>query len=160
MQATLFLSKSDLKRFLHEYKYLFVLILGLAIAFITEPAFAQSCLGWMCGPKNAITNNQVINGNDSASVFIDFIFIAIQMLILLALGALAVTFFWKMDRDENYIKPLVGLLVALLLVFGSNYVAGFIVGDGNTGNTNGRTADNNPPGATQVGDPGAGSVFN
>jgi hypothetical protein len=145
MQPTLFVSKNSLKKLIHEYKYLLALIFGLAIAWITEPAFAQ-CLGWMCGPKTAISNNQVINGNNTAPVFIEFIFLTIQVLILLALGALIVTFFWKMDRDENYIKPLVALLVALLLIFGSNFIGGYIVGDGSTG-----SANNNPSGVTQAG---------
>lgn len=162
MQPAQPISQSQLKRFFHEYKYLLIMIAGLAIASIAEPAVAQ-CLGWMCGPKNAITENGVINGNNSASVFIDFIFIAIQMLLLLGLGGLAVVFFFKMDRDENYIKPLIALLVALLLIFGTNFVAGYVVGDGTTTNA-GKTANgsNNGANTTQTAPtvPGAASVFN
>ncbi|ABW32532.1 hypothetical protein [Acaryochloris marina] len=157
MQPIQSASQSQLKRFFHEYKYLLIMIAGLAIACIAEPAAAQ-CLGWLCGPKNAITNNGVINGNNSATVFIEFIFLAIQVLILVGLGGLAVVFFFKMDRDENYVKPLVALLVALLLIFGTNFVAGYIVGDGNnagtsaSGNNNGANTTQSQPvrGATTV----------
>ncbi|NJM67763.1 MAG: hypothetical protein HC851_19895 [Acaryochloris sp. RU_4_1] len=144
MQPTKSALQTDLRKFLHQYQYLLIILAGFALACIAEPVLAQQCVGWMCGPKGAITNNQVINGNGAAGVFIEFIFIAIQVLILLGLGALAVTFFYKMDRDENYVKPLIGLLVALLLIFGSNYVAGFVVGDTNAGtNTQGQS---NPSG--------------
>lgn len=162
MQPIQAASQSQFKRFLHEYQYLLIMIAGLAIAFIAEPAFAQTCLGWMCGPKNAITENGVINGNASAGVFIDFIFLAIQLLILLALGGLAVVFFFKMDRDENYVKPLVALLIALLLIFGTNFVAGYVVGNGTTTNA-GTTANGNNNGAnTTQSQPaqGATTVFN
>lgn len=129
MQLTQFISQNSLRKFIHEYKYLIVIIAGLAIACIAEPSFA-ACVGWLCGPKNAITQNGVINGDNSADVFIEFIFLTVQVLILLGLAALSVVFFFKMDRDENYVKPLVALLVALFLVFGTNFVAGYIVGDG------------------------------
>lgn len=160
MQPIQLASQSQLKRFLHEYKYLLIMLAGLSIACIAEPASA-ACLGWLCGPKNAITNNGVINGNNSATIFIEFIFLAIQLLILLGLGGLAIVFFFKMDRDENYVKPLVALLVALFLIFGTNFVAGYVVGDGN--NNAGTTASGNNNGAnTTQSQPvqGATTVFN
>lgn len=162
MQPIQSVFQHQLKKFLHEYKYLLIMILGVAIACIAEPASA-ACLGWMCGPKNAITSNGVINGNASAGTFIEFIFLAIQLLILLALGGLAVVFFFKMDRDENYIKPLIALLVALLLIFGTNFVAGYVVGDGNNNagtSANGSNNGNNNGANTTQPVQGATTVFN
>ncbi|NJR56602.1 MAG: hypothetical protein HC768_19880 [Acaryochloris sp. CRU_2_0] len=72
MQPTESVLASELRKFLNEYRYLFVLLVGLTVAFIAEPTLAQ-CVGWMCGPKTAITNNAVINGNGAAGVFIEFI---------------------------------------------------------------------------------------
>lgn len=156
IQAT---SQGKLRKLIFEYQYLWIIISGLMMAFITEPAFAQ-CVGWMCGPKDALTANEVVGGNPSAGIFINFIFLAIQVMILLALGALAVALFFKLNRDEDYVKPLIALLVALLLIFGSNYIAGFVVGDGTgtggTDSTAGTTVGNPTEGLNS----GARTVFN
>lgn len=107
---------------------------GMAIA-LSEPAVAQ-CIGWMCGPKDALVKNKVVSGATDGSDMIDFIFIVIQILIMLALGALAVALFFKLRREEDFVVPFIALLVALLLVFGSNFIGGYVVGDGsNAGNS-------------------------
>lgn len=90
------------------------------------------CNGWMCGPKNAILKNPAFSEN-RASLLINFVFVALNAGIIIAIGYQAYKIFTAMREEEGWQSMGRNLAGEVMMLIATNYLAGWVVGIG--GNT-------------------------
>ncbi len=87
------------------------------------------CSGWMCGPKNALLKNPAFSEN-RASLLIDFIFVALNAGIIIAIGYQAYKIFTAMREEEGWQSMGRNLAGEVMMLIATNYLAGWVVGIG------------------------------
>lgn len=90
---------------------------------------STSCNGWMCGPKNALLKNPAFSEN-RASLLIDFIFVALNAGIIIAIGYQAYKIFTAMREEEGWQSMGRNLAGEVMMLIATNYLAGWVVGIG------------------------------
>lgn len=90
---------------------------------------STNCSGWMCGPKNALLKNPAFSEN-RASLLIDFIFVALNAGIIIAIGYQAYKIFTAMREEEGWQSMGRNLAGEVMMLIATNYLAGWVVGIG------------------------------
>ena len=113
---------------------LFVFVQGLsAVLLYATRASAQqaptgaatSCLGFLCGVRAALTADPAFTG---AAAIVDLIFVALNTVIVLAIGWRAYQIWTAHRNDEEYKSLASSLVIGVFALIVFNYTAAFVYG--------------------------------
>lgn len=91
------------------------------------PSAPTNCGGWMCGPRAAILQNPAFSEN-RASLLVNFIFVALNAAIIVAIGFQAYKIFTAMREEEGWQTMGRSLVGEVLMLIATNYLGGWITG--------------------------------
>lgn len=91
------------------------------------PTGTTGCGGWMCGPRAAILQNPAFSEN-RASLLVNFIFVALNAAIIVAIGFQAYKIFTAMREEEGWQTMGRSLVGEVLMLIATNYLGGWITG--------------------------------
>lgn len=113
------LSETLFRRYLAKYA-----AIGLfpALVFLLFIQPSPTCVGWQCSARAALIGSSWVTRGYLSSSVVDVVYIVLQAVICFVLTTLAVRLVLMLLSKKDVVRPLINLCLALLILFGSNYL--------------------------------------
>jgi hypothetical protein len=124
--------KSKIEKLAREsLKFLPFIVVGIAIFLMFQaPADAAACAGWLCGVKDKLNATE---GFKDGKTMWEMLFVGAQAVIVVLFGLCAFFIGLKVRKEESWIEFFALMLLFLLILFVTNYVAAKVMGVDGTG---------------------------
>ena len=114
------------------------IVVGIAIFLMFQAPADAACGGWLCGVKDKLNATE---GFKDGKAMWEMLFVGAQAVIVLLFGLCAFFIALKVRKEESWIEFFALMLLFLLVLFVTNYVAAKMMGIDGAGTATSAAAD-------------------
>jgi dolichyl-phosphate-mannose--protein O-mannosyl transferase len=118
--------KSKIEKLAREsLNFLPFIVVGIAIFLMFQAPADAACAGWLCGVKDKLNATE---GFKDGKTMWEMLFVGAQAVIVVLFGLCAFFIGLKVRKEESWIEFFALMLLFLLILFVTNYVAAKVMG--------------------------------